>query len=255
MWLGFFYKLSILLITDSGLPEGRGNFSYLPEQYDELLIYSSIGIGSFFISSLIIQKYLINFLNFKNYFNKKDENVLINFYSKYKKYLCLSFLILILVITILNFHLGFYQKGLLPKNDVNVYLGYFMKWMLLFGLTSISCLFLEYDIKKFNNLSFIVIFLFFFELLMTNLSLLSRSLIFSGSAILLSIFIHYQNNVQKKLNNSLVTNFIILFFIFTISIFPINKIRNSNFIDQSFIAEKIVLESLENKTLNLDKKK
>ena len=182
LWLGFFYKLSILLITDSGLPEGRGNFSYLPEQYDELLIYSSIGIGSFFISSLIIQKYLINFLNFKNYFNKKDENVLINFYSKYKKYLCLSFLILILVITILNFHLGFYQKGLLPKNDVNVYLGYFMKWMLLFGLTSISCLFLEYDIKKFNNLSFIVIFLFFFELLMTNLSLLSRSLIFSGSA-------------------------------------------------------------------------
>ena len=26
LWLGFFYKLTILLITNSGLPEGKGNF-------------------------------------------------------------------------------------------------------------------------------------------------------------------------------------------------------------------------------------
>ena len=53
LWLGFYYKLSILLITDSGLPEGRGNFSYLPKQYDELLIFSCIGIISFVITILI----------------------------------------------------------------------------------------------------------------------------------------------------------------------------------------------------------
>ena len=102
LWLGFFYKLSILLITDSGLPEGRGNFSYLPEQYDVLLLYSSLGIGSFFLSSFVTQKYLTNFLNLKIKFNQKEKNILIDFYSKYKSYLCLSFFILVLIITILN---------------------------------------------------------------------------------------------------------------------------------------------------------
>ncbi len=246
LWLGFFYKLSILLITDSGLPEGRGNFSYLPEQYDVLLLYSSLGIGSFFLSSFVTQKYLTNFLNLKINFNQKEKNILIDFYSKYKSYLCLSFFILVLIITILNLKLGFYQKGLLPKSEINIFLGYLIKWMLLFGLTSISCLLLEYDIKKYNNISLVVIFLFFLELFMTNFSLLSRSLIFSGSAILMAIFFEYQNNVKKKFNNSLLANLIILFFVFIISIFPINKIRNSSFIDQSFIAEKIVENNLNN---------
>ena len=52
LWLGFFYKLSIMLITNSRLPEGAGSFKYLPDQYDELLIFSIIGIASFFISSI-----------------------------------------------------------------------------------------------------------------------------------------------------------------------------------------------------------
>ena len=76
---------------------------------------------------------------------------------------------------------------------------------------------------------------------MTNLSLLSRSLIFTGSAVLFSTYINFSNsNIKNNLNNSLLIHFIILFLIFSVSIFPINKIRNSSFIDQAFIAEKII---------------
>ena len=253
LWLGFFYKLTILLITNSGLPEGKGNFSYLPHQYDELLIYSIIGILSFFLSSIIIQRYLINFFKLKFIIDHDHQSKLLEFYHNYKKYLFFSFLILILFVTILNFKLGFYQKGLLPKNDINLYLGYFVKWMLLFGLTSISCILIEYDIKKYNNISLIVIFLFFFELIMTNFSLLSRALIFTGSAILFSTYVNYENSIQKKkLNNSLFMNSIILFLVFSLSIFPINKIRNYNFIDQAFVAEKIIEKSIKNETKNSD---
>ena len=152
MWLGFFYKLSILLITNSGLPEGAGNFSYLPNQYNEVLIYSSIGIFSFFFSSVLIKKYLIKFFNLKNISYQKQQLVLTKFYHRNKKYLYFLFLILILFITLLNLKLGFYQKGLLPKKEVNLFLGYFIKWMLLFGLTSISCLLIDYDLKKYNSL-------------------------------------------------------------------------------------------------------
>ena len=248
LWLGFFYKLSILLITNSNLPEGAGNFSYLPNQYNELLIYSSIGILGFLSSSFIFQKYLSNFLNLNTKLNKNHEKILIYFFDKYKIILCLFFLFLILFITIINFKFGFYQKGLLPKNEINLYFGYFIKWMLLFGLTSISCVLIEYDIKSYNNLTLPVIILFFLELLMTNVSLLSRSLIFTGSAILAAIYFNYNNSINKeKINNSLIVNSIILFIIFSISIFPINKIRNYSFIDQSFIAEKIVEQNIKQK--------
>ncbi len=253
LWLGFFYKLTILLITNSGLPEGRGNFSYLPNQYDELLIYSNIGILGLFLSSITIQRFLINFFNLNFVIDQKKQTILLEFYHNFKKYLIFSFLVLILFVTILNFELGFYQKGLLPKNDINLYLGYFIKWMLLFGLTSISCILIEYDIKKYNNISLIVIFLFFFELIMTNFSLLSRALIFTGSAILFSTYVNYEDTInQKKLNNSLFINSIILFLIFSLSIFPINKIRNSNFIDQAFLAEKLFEEIIKNETENND---
>ena len=130
---------------------------------------------------------------------------------------------------------------MLPKTEVNLYFGYFLKWMLLFGLTSISCLLIDYDIKKYNKITKIVIFLFFLELFSTYLSLLSRSLIFTGSAVLIATYLNYKNLIKEKLlHNSLVVNFIILFLIFSISILPINKIRNSSFIDQSFVAEQLV---------------
>ena len=87
------------------------------------------------------------------------------------------------------FYLGFYQKGLLPRYEVNFIFGAFLKWMLIFGLTSISCLLLEYELKVFKKLSTFVLVLFFFELAFTNLSLLSRSMIFGGSAVLFSIYL------------------------------------------------------------------
>ncbi len=253
LWLGFFYKLSILLITDSRLPEGRGNFSYLPSQYDEILIYSSIGIFSFLISSLIFKMFSLKILKSK-ISQQKDEYILKKFFHIYKTKILIAFLFLILFVTILNFNLGFYQKGMVPKNEINLYFGYFLKWMLLFGLTSISCLLIEYDLKQYKKLSLFVILLFFFELVMTNISLLSRSLIFLGSAVLFTTYINYEHKINKKSKtNSLLINFIILFIIFSISVVYINKIRASNYVDNSYIAEKIVEKSLINKnTINIE---
>ncbi len=252
LWLGFYYKLTILLITESGLPEGRGNFDYLPYQYNELIIFSSIGILSFIISSYCFHKFFKKFFNHSH--RKSEKDILVNFYGRYKNYIYLIFLCLILFVSIINLKLGFYQKGLLPKTEVNLIFGYFIKWMLLFGLTSISCLLIDYNIKKYNKLNIFIITLFFLELLMTNLSLLSRSLIFTGSAVLVATYLNYEKEIKfKGFDNSLIVNFLILFLIFSISIFPINKIRNSNFINQEFIAEQILKnyeENNKNKQIN-----
>ncbi len=242
LWLGFFYKLCVIIIFKHSFPEGGGAFSYSGHDFDNLLKYSSIGILSFLMASLLFNKIFNN----KRLFYKIEINSLLFFYKKYRKYIFLVFFVLILFVGTTNIYLGFYQKGLLESYKINFFFGAFLKWMLLFGLTSISCLLLEYEIKVFKKLSIIVLFLFFFELAFTNLSLLSRSMIFGGSAVIFSIYFNYENKIFKdSLKNSLVLNFIILFIIFALLIFPINKIRNSSYIDGLYVAEKSAKELLQ----------
>lgn len=240
-WLGFFYKLCIHLVYKYTFPEGGGAFGYQPNDYDNLLKFSYFGISSFLIGSILFNK----IFPLKEYAFKKEQNILFNFYKKKKFILIIFFFILIILINSLNLFNGFYQKGLLPEKNLNFVLGSFIKWMLLFGLTSISCLLIEYDIKIYKKISLFVILLFFFELAFTNFTLLSRSLVFGGSAILFSTYINYGNIVIKKnFNNSLIVNSIILFLIFSVLIFPINKIRNAKYIDSNYIIEqKIIFNS------------
>ena len=82
------------------------------------------------------------------------------------------------------------------------------------------------------------------ELCLSNLSLLSRSLIFSGSAILFSIYLNYEKIIiQKKVINSLTFNYLILFLIFLITIFPVNKIRQFESTDLIYIAKQKIEKS------------
>lgn len=250
LWLGFFYKLCVILVFKTIIPEGAGAFNYDGNDYDKLLIFSYFGISSFLVSSILINSY------FKTN-NLKWEPVnskLALFYIKNKNIIYLSFLTLIIFVGFTNFFTGYYQKGLLPNFEINFLLGNFIKWMLLFGLTSISCLLIEYDLKIFKNISAVVLFLFFFELVVTNLSLLSRAMIFTGAAVLFSTYFNCSKNIDKKINNSLLLNFFILFVIFSFLIFPINKIRQHLFVDAKYMikekAQSILLEGAKTDDLN-----
>tara|TARA_B100000989_G_scaffold165709_1_gene123881 strand:+ start:239 stop:1810 length:1572 start_codon:yes stop_codon:yes gene_type:complete len=243
-WLGFFYKLCIILIYKHTFPEGGGAFEYKPDDYDKLIKFSYIGISAFLFGSIFFNKYFT--FNSSNFLN--EQKILVSFYQNNKKLIFLIFLILLIIVNSLNLYFGFYQKGLLPETELNFLFGAFIKWMLLFGLTSISCLLIEYEIKSQKYIGSLVIFLFLLELAFTNYSLLSRSLIFTGSAVLFSTFINFENYVIKKnINNSLIFNSFILFIVFAILIIPINKIRNTKFIDSEYILKKEVEKILENK--------
>ena len=250
IWLGYFYKLSIISITKTILPEGSGAFRYQPEQFDNLLVFLITGISGFFFFSVLYKKFINNKFQ-KNIHDEDSEKKLTKFYKKNKKIFFFIFIILLICTNFINFKTGFYQKGLLPKTEVNLILGYFIKWMLIFGLTSITCLFIDYDYKSYKNISYGVIILFFLELLLSNLSLLSRSLIFSGSVILFSVYFNYERViVKKKIINSLTFNILILFIIFFITIFPVNKIRQFESTDIIYVAEKEI-EKLEIKKLKI----
>ena len=162
LWLGFYYKLSIIFITDSTLPEGGGAFQYQPEQFDILLIYLNVAILSLLFFS-IFYKFLIQSRFQTNINTQESEKKLIEYYKKNKKIFFIIFFVLIIFVTYINFNTGFYQKGLLPKKELNLLLGYFIKWMLLFGLTSITCLLIDYEYKSYKSISIIVLGFFFFR--------------------------------------------------------------------------------------------
>ncbi len=250
LWLGFFYKLCVILIFKSIIPEGAGAFNYDGKDYDKLLIFSYFGISSFLVSSILIN----NFFKTNNLKWEPINSKLASFYIKNRNIIYLSFLILIIFVGLTNFFTGYYQKGLLPNFEINFLLGNFIKWMLLFGLTSISCLLIEYDLKIFKKISVFVLFLFFFELVVTNLSLLSRAMIFTGSAVLFSTYFNCSKNIDKNINNSLLVNFFILFIIFSLLIFPINKIRQHLFVDAKYMskekAQSILLKGAKTDDLN-----
>ena len=82
LWLGFYYKLSIILITNSRLSEGAGNFLYKDNQYNELIIFSCIGILALLLASFLFHKVFRNYINPKNFL--EEEKILVNFYNYHK---------------------------------------------------------------------------------------------------------------------------------------------------------------------------
>ena len=73
IWLGFFYKLSIIFITKSNFPEGKGAFNLQPEQFDNLLFFLIFGISGFFIFSILYKLFI---------FNKFKKNIVVEEHEK-----------------------------------------------------------------------------------------------------------------------------------------------------------------------------
>ena len=131
-----------------------------------------------------------------------------------------------------------------------------IKFFVIFGLTAISTVLIDYDIKSKNRLTFLVLLIFYFEIFTTNIVLLSRSFIFIGGFMLLSILI--SNKIKKENTNylnSFLINIIFFSFIYITSIQVINSVRVDKFFNPDFVysqeVEKIKKENL-NKLVETD---
>ena len=162
-----------------------------------------------FIVSSIFHRFIIKIKKLN-----EDKNFkLIEFYNKYKYKILFLFFILIILINFYNFKFEVYQKGILPAFQAYPFLQIIIKFFVIFGLTAISTILIDYDIKSKNRLTFLVLLIFYFEIFTTNMVLLSRSFIFIGGFLLLSILIA---NKIKKENTNYLNSFLIniIFFSF-----------------------------------------
>ena len=226
-WLGFWFKFSFefayQLWGAVNFREGVGSFDKTPVAYDNVLIISSIGIIAFIFASYLnlffFKKLKVNWNNSKNFF-----------YEKYKSFIVPSFLVVVLLVSFSNIYFGIYQKGLIPNENISIYISYLYRWLLLFGFTSATCIFLYYEISN-QVLNYRLIFLLFLESFISNLSLLSRSAIFNFTSLLLGLFSYFKKNLfLMKIFKSLM---LLSFLLFLLNIFSVNKIRDIKFYKNS----------------------
>ena len=228
LWLGFWLKLTIRLIFFDGLyNEPVGNFDHSGAAYDEVLIVICIGLIGFLCASLLREKWLFNYPA-KIPFNQASG--LYRFYSRYRNRILISFILIILLISISNIFLGIYQRGLIPTVVPAFGIDGLYKWLLLFGFASISSIIIMNELVKFNRLTSVAIIIGIFETFFSNVSLLSRGMIINAGALCYGI---YKSHLSGKFTTGIriVTigiSLLIIFFICSVYISNYLRIKNLN---------------------------
>ena len=192
IWLGFWFKYTFSLIFFDGIVYDSGPPSNL-KNIDKALIASIVAITAVFLSYIIRQK----FIEIKKY-KEKTKSLFEKIYLENKKIVILLFIIVFSSIAILNFNLNIYQKGFVYEHNMPFIFVNFIKWMLLFGLTTFSTFFIYTEILRNKKIPTLISIIIFLEIFMSYTSMLSRAAIFNLSSIAYS-FTKYLNIIRGKL--------------------------------------------------------
>ena len=226
LWLGFWFKFTVQIsFLNSLFPEGAGIFDYQPNSYDQVLIIASVSILAFLLARIFRLKFIFDYENLQT--NKYNNDHYLNFYINYRKIIFLTYFFCIIFFATTNFIFVFFQKGMIPSTILPYGLNNFINWLLMFGLTTFSSLliFFEFKFKKKNSNNLIKFSLF--ETFISSISVLSRAMIFNGTAIIYGFYrlVEIENIEIKK--NTFIKYFLIIFILFMMSLLIVSKIRQS----------------------------
>ncbi len=225
LWLGFWFKFTMIIgFSDGIFREGSGLFDYKSNSFDNVIQTSQIGILGFIFSGFFRQKYLFK------YPRKIKSDFKFNNFSKNRRlFAWIIFLIFCCSIALINIFFQIYQRGLIPLNNYNFILSGIIKWLLLFGLSSIAAVFIFLEINSLKKIYFFSLLLVFLESLFSYTSMLSRGMIFNSSSILYSS-IKYIKTKGILINLKLIfKSILILFALFYFSVILVNEIRSKYF--------------------------
>ena len=248
LWLGFWYKLFIIIVFDSyQFREGPGiyqqfDFNTKIQTIDNSLVVACYAISGFLFACLIKKIFLKKFFSIREKYKSLNNSINIKIFV----FFVAIFLVVFLVVSVSNFYLGIYQRGILPSYNTHFLISAVYKWLLLFGFTTFIAFCFIYVLKNKSKIYFIsaasIIETFF-----SNLSFLSRGMIFNCFSIFIGL---YKSNNFYKLKLNLKFFLIYLFFIlcfFYLSVITVNFLRANVFF--------IKLDPLKTIEIKQDKKK
>ncbi len=226
MWLGFWFKFTVQIsLFNSMFPEGSGLFDYQPDSYDQILIISSVSILAFILARYIRLKFIFNYNNFDklNFDNKHY----LSFYSHYRKKIFYAYFFCITFFALINFIFVIFQKGTVPETNLPLGLNNFINWLLMFGLSTFSSILIFFEFQYKNKNSNKIVKYSLIETFISSVSILSRAMIFNGTAIIYGFYRLVEINKIKVNKKIFIKYFLIILSLFIISLLVVSKIRQS----------------------------
>ena len=157
------------------------NFDFSGASYDHALLVTSCGVFAILLASYIRSKFIFTYHDEKHIYMEG----LFAFYERHRKFIWIAFLLFFITIAVSNIYFGIYQRGSIPRTILPLKLNAIYTWLLLFGSASFSALILELEIKLRKKLTYPVVSLSLLESFFSNVSMLSRGMIFNIFALIL----------------------------------------------------------------------
>jgi hypothetical protein len=179
LWLGFWLKFTYGAVLNQfifGLPltfDGSGS------AFDHALIVSTCGLAGFLLASWIRGC----FFSYPEVPPSCRDSGLFLLYSRHRL-LCVGlFLAVAVFVAVTNAWLGIYQRGMVAQTVLPFGLNGIYKWLLQFGLASISALIIRFEIELKRNVTLMAAAPALLELFLSNVSLLSRGMILNSAGL------------------------------------------------------------------------
>jgi len=245
-WLGFWLKLTIrVAYMDGQFHEPVGSFDGSALAFDRTLLVASCAFLGLLLASIIRENFLFVY---PSKINEVSQQGLFTFYKKYRKTILLGFVVVFLAVSLTNVYLGIYQRGTIPKTILPYGLNGIYKWLLLFGLTSISAVLLKFEYTMAKKTTYLVAVIGLMESFVSNVSLLSRGMILNTSALVYGVFrglkpYHIKSNIRF-----LVISFAIFIVLFGSSVVVVNYLRANSFYTENTQNTQQLLDSTANQT-------
>ena len=226
-WLGFWLKLTVRVSFAGGLfHEAVGNFDGSGEAFDRALLAASCGLFGLLVASFVREKLIFKYPMKMNGYNV---NGILKFYKDYRNFILTGFVVLFLTVAVTNIYFGIYQRGEIAQTILPFGLNGIYKWLLLFGLASMSAMILHCELIIKKDVSYIVIILSLLESFSSNVSLLSRGMILNVSALAYGIYASLKIKSIKLNLRVPATSFLIFAILFGGSVLMVNYIRLTGF--------------------------
>ena len=179
-WLGFWLKLSVRVAFFEGrFYDPVGFFDGSGAAFDRALLASSCAFAGLLVARLVRAR----LFSYPAAPVQRSDTGLFAFYKAHRRWILLAFAALIVIIPASNAYLGIYQRGSLPRTVLPYGLGGLYTWLLLFGLASGSAVILHYEFRLKRQTSYLALVLGLLETFLSNLSLLSRGMLFNAGAL------------------------------------------------------------------------
>lgn len=180
LWLGFWLKATLRIAFFSAqFREPTGQFDGSGGAFDNALIVSSCGLAAFVVASFVRERWF----SYPDVPTPCRHSGLFGFYSTYRVFIVSAFIATVMAVAFSNVWLGIYQRGMITQTVLPYGLNGVYKWLLQFGLASISALIIRFELELNRGVSAMAVIPPLLESFLSSVSLLSRGMILNTLAL------------------------------------------------------------------------